>query len=189
MSDPWDRPPVPLTGDLDDETTYAGIGRVVSEWEEVEVALAELHSLFIGKYLRRPGIREYGDGSTSSTRIRKLCSAAERFFQKWPSQAFEKDFENVVNRVQNYAARRHDVARGVVRAIQFTRMPHSHNKDDFPHYCVVPPDYNYKNFSHSNLPMYLYTRAEMDIIQAAMDGAYHEVISFTIRLSKATNIA
>jgi len=45
MPNPWDPFPFPLVGDENSHDTYAGMGRVASEWENIEIfARAPLQS-------------------------------------------------------------------------------------------------------------------------------------------------
>ena len=46
MANPWDAPPLPNHGDDDMECTFAGVGRVLSQWESVEIELSVLFALF-----------------------------------------------------------------------------------------------------------------------------------------------
>ena len=179
MSNPWDRPPLALTGDQDDEKTYAGVGRIITEWEDVEGALSHLCSLFVGEYLQIDAIRRYGNGGVSSVRITKLADVARIYFQKRANQNIEADFEELIERLLKYSQRRHDVAHGVVRALYDAN-------DNFLYYGVVPAYYNAKHFGQDNIPTYLYARKEMDQIRMAMNRAYFEVISFITALNSSS---
>jgi hypothetical protein len=39
MSSPWNIPPLPQEGDEDEDATYAGVGRVISRWEQDAASL------------------------------------------------------------------------------------------------------------------------------------------------------
>jgi hypothetical protein len=49
MTNPWDRPPFPGKGDDNQDILYAAVGRVISQWEKVELGLSHLYAIFIGQ--------------------------------------------------------------------------------------------------------------------------------------------
>jgi hypothetical protein len=52
MQNPWDRPPLPSAGNADPNDIYIGVGRVLSQWEIVELQLGYLYTAFILKHNR-----------------------------------------------------------------------------------------------------------------------------------------
>jgi hypothetical protein len=62
IHDTWDAPPIPQHGDLDENSTYAGVGRVLSGWEAMEAELSHLYAAFVGKFHQAEAYREYGAG-------------------------------------------------------------------------------------------------------------------------------
>jgi hypothetical protein len=187
MSNPWDRPPIPTHGDSTDDRTYAGVGRVVTEWEHVELELGYLYSLFVGKHAELEGVREYGSGAVFAHRVETLTKAHERFAQSLPSQELEAEFFALINRIKKFSDRRNDVAHGVVRPIEWTRPPDPHGDStdqSFFGYCLVPPNYKGKHFDPNNLPSYVYTYDEMLGIQGQLYAAAEEIIDFRYRLNR-----
>ena len=69
MTNPWDAPPLPSRGDSDKNETYAGVGRVISAWENIEFALARLYSVYIGAPDDIHGLRAYGTGRIFRDRL------------------------------------------------------------------------------------------------------------------------
>jgi hypothetical protein len=47
-------------GDQDSDTTYIGVGRALSFWEQVEFWFAVLYSVFVARPWSLHSIREYG---------------------------------------------------------------------------------------------------------------------------------
>lgn len=181
---PWERPLTPTIGDTNVENTYAGIGRVTSEWENIELVLADLFSLFVGRYQDPLAIQEYGSENVFSRRAEHLCNAATGFFQNHPNQSLEGELDELMGRLREYAQRRHDVAHGVVKPMQWSRSPHAHEESDALHYCVVPPDHKGKDY-RADEPAYAYTRAEMDLIANSLYRASTEVIGYLMNVRES----
>lgn len=112
----WSRPDDPAVGDKSDWDTYAGVGHVLSAWEEIEAALGAIYCCFLGRPFERSAILEYGQGQIFRERANKLQSAAEVYFRKHCNQANEAQFDAMLTRVREYSAHRNDVAHAVVRA-------------------------------------------------------------------------
>jgi hypothetical protein len=180
MANSWDRPPIPTHGDSDDDTTYAGVGRVVTEWEQVELALSRLYSLFMGRFEHRETMREYGDGTVLKGRLERLARAHETFTRRVPDQALESEFDSLIERIRLFAERRNDVAHGLVWPIQWNGPP-AIELGPFQ-FCVVPPDYKKKLFDPNNMPLYVYTRHELDGLQAVFFTLSDEVHHFIAKL-------
>ena len=53
MSNPWDVPPIPNRGDFDEDTTFAGVGRVMSGWELIEVDSVVFTACLLGVPTKR----------------------------------------------------------------------------------------------------------------------------------------
>jgi hypothetical protein len=160
MSNPWDRPPLPSFGDANDDFTYAGVGRVLSQWEHVELQLGYLHSALRGKYQDYDTMIDYGVGSAFRDRFRRLEAAARAFFVRYSSQEFEARFEALRTKVLAFADRRHDVAHGIVRDETWTEWrirgqpdPESQGR----RYFLLPTHYKAKNFNLYMHPEYSYT--------------------------------
>jgi hypothetical protein len=117
--DTWDAPPVPLDGDLDENSTYAGVGRVLSAWEAVEAELSHLYAVFVGKLFERKAYVEYGTGRIFVDRMRTLKTAASGYFVRYPSQMREGHFDKLAEIAEKFASRRNEVAHSIVRGIEF----------------------------------------------------------------------
>ena len=118
MENPWDIPPFPKRGDPFDDLTYAGVGRVMSQWETVEYRLAHLYSAFVGRPDDVSAIREYGAGTIFRQRIEALTRKAEAYFIKHSHHGRESEFAELLHGLSLFVERRNDVAHGIVGQIQ-----------------------------------------------------------------------
>jgi hypothetical protein len=64
MSNPWERPPLSSAGNANPSDLYIGVGRVLSQWEIVELQLGYLYTAFVLKYQNWEAVIEYGRGPT-----------------------------------------------------------------------------------------------------------------------------
>ena len=146
MSAPWDRPPPPTQADADVEVLYAAIGCSLSHWEDIESELSHWYALCIGKMWQHVAYNEYYDrGRTCQGRITTVANAAEEYFVKNPNQEAEGNLDCLVEATRGFAARRHELAHGIVRPIRWywpfveaTMKPPVGMRDE---YCLVPPHY------------------------------------------------
>ena len=58
--------------------TYAAVGRFMSAWEELEVALSHLHGALVGRPYEAEALWDYGIGSIFRERLRNLVDAASK---------------------------------------------------------------------------------------------------------------
>jgi hypothetical protein len=166
MSDPWDAPPFPTRGDDADDTTYAAVGRFISAWEEAEVALSLVHAALVKRPFDAEAIWGYGDERIFRDRLKALNNVAAGFFCGRPDQALEGDFKALSDKACGFAARRNEVAHGIVRPIQW--YDHAFGPDrirqtDSPdNYCLVPAHYTHRKFEREPYrPKYAYTSVEL----------------------------
>lgn len=174
MSNPWDRPPIPTTGDAFQDTTYAAVGRVLSRWEEVEVSLGHLYASFTGRGKAVEVLREYGSGRIFLDRIRILETAAATYFRANPCQRCEGGFDRIVERCLGWSGRRNDIAHGIVQPMRFRFVP-SQKRPGFIdclgyEFCVFPPYYDPRRHTQSDPddPDYGFTSIEMKALCAAL---------------------
>jgi hypothetical protein len=176
---------MPAHGDEDEGRTFEGIGRIVSEWEYVELELGHLYTVLVDRFGDIEALQEYGSGGLFSQRVSILVRAQEQCFHRTPHQALEGEFDELIQRIRKYADRRHDVAHGIVKPIQWVFPPGDARRVENVigfQYCVVPPHYKDNHLDPNNLPLYLYTYEEMLQIQGAMHGAMHEVSRYKWKL-------
>jgi hypothetical protein len=102
MPEPWDRPPIPKKGDPHEDSTYSAVGRVLAQWERVEVELAHLYACFKGQPTNSLSqIREYGIGTIF--RERALADAADSYFRANCCQHHEGDFDALLRRCLGFS--------------------------------------------------------------------------------------
>jgi hypothetical protein len=147
----WETPPIPAEGDLDREHTYAGVGRVLSEWEGAEAALSHLYAWFVGKLFQAEAYHEYGAGQIFRERMRTFKTGRYTYFVQHPSQPLEGRCDCLAALAEKFSARRNEVAHSVVGHIwngQKTRHE----------YLLMPPLYDPQRFSPPNdQPGWAYT--------------------------------
>lgn len=165
MSNPWGAPRLPTTGDFNVEETYAAVGRIMSAWETIEFELCMLHSVFCGD----PGgeaMRHYGQRNFPSRR-ETLSLKAEEYFTQHCNQDREGEFDRLLEEVENYYARRNEVAHGIV--MQLTRLTYYRNylaskELDPPQFGVVPPYHMERGHGADGMPLYAYTSISMGVL-------------------------
>jgi hypothetical protein len=187
MSNPWDIPPLPLQGDEDDDATYAGFGRVITQWERVEVTLSHLYSCFLGDPHNARLTREYGRGTIFRERLFQLRRAAADYFVKNCDQATEGQFEEVCHRAEGYSGRRNDVAHGVVELMhQIVGLRHLRDRAPSNRYCLVPAAYMGERwFDEANVPDYVYTSVELLRLEEQLFHLGNDVHVFYKRIEAA----
>jgi hypothetical protein len=115
----WDRPVLPTTGDADQDTTFAAIGRALSAWEALEGALGHIFAATLGVpwYSEMPTLRAYGAVASFSGRADMLNAAIEAsFFGKTAvaDRMVKAGLERLIERAIGFSGRRNDIAHGVV---------------------------------------------------------------------------
>lgn len=183
MADPWDPLPLPSRGDDDEDATYAGVGRVISRWEAVEVELARLYTVLVGRPHEADTIREYGSGRIFHERLATVCTAAEAYFRANPNQASEGETRELLRKVRGYSDRRNEVAHGIVRQMHWVRaLRENLSPDVLGHiqFCLVPPHYTFRKFDQANRPAYAYTSEELLILEKHLFDLAAEVQEFRL---------
>jgi hypothetical protein len=62
MSNSWDIPNRPTKGDDEVDATYAGVGRVISQWEMIEVELSQIYAWLVKRPEEIEAVRLYSEG-------------------------------------------------------------------------------------------------------------------------------
>jgi hypothetical protein len=160
IHDTWDAPPIPQHGDFDENSTYAGVGRVLSGWEAMEAELSHLYAAFVGKFHQAEAYREYGAGQIFANRMLTLRTSAQNYFVRHPNQTCEGEFDCLAEIAVKFADRRNEVAHSIVRDLGHVR-PFRVGDTVGPQFFLVPSHYNYKRFGPDNWPTYAYTSVEL----------------------------
>ena len=135
-------------GDDDADTLFAAVGRTITSWEELELQLAVLHSIFIGTPRTLDALQEYGSRyGTVSPRIVAVERAGATYFIKHCDQAVEGKFKALVQDIHALVLERHRIAHGRVTAM---------------------PTHDLSERFFLGAPWYSITKLKMDV--AAMDS-------------------
>lgn len=114
---PWERPPIPVIGDETHDEIYRAVGWTLSGWEMLEMSLVGLFDTLIGIALdSHASHRAYGAVTIWNIRRDMLRAAAEAYFLEFPNPTLAKEISEAINLVDRYAARRNDIAHGIVLA-------------------------------------------------------------------------
>lgn len=98
-------------GDADATTIYASVGHALSMWEWMESTLAHIFGALC-QAQSDSAVRAYGSLMAFSGR-RDMLAAAYRVFP-WREEAGGDKFEKFLEEVSRFAARRNEIAHGVV---------------------------------------------------------------------------
>ncbi|NBR59873.1 MAG: hypothetical protein EBT89_12050 [Opitutaceae bacterium] len=180
MSNPWDIPAAPATGDADASITYAAVGRALSAWERLEL---DLIMLYAGLLKQRPldarRNPKYLEANVFRTRMAEVERAARCYFILHPDQALEGDFRTASNLVTNLSSRRHEIAHGIVTPLHRWEGT-SEGLDQALRkmmYLLGPPTYRQKWFDEDGLtPEFLYSSVEIDQITRQFELARQPVL-------------
>lgn len=167
MAAPWDQPPFPEAGDPDADMTYCGVGHVLSCWERVEVELARIYSIFVGKPNDLDAIKEYGDKTIFRRRADDLIQAFENFRVRHCTQDLEGDFEELTDRIAGWSARRNDVAHGIVEQTHNLRHYRElYKQEGLIRYVLIPSLYVHKRRDPNYQSTYCYSSQELHYFAA-----------------------
>jgi hypothetical protein len=163
MRNPWDMPPLASEADPHEDMTYSGVGRVVTEWESIEMELCLLLGAIQGVH-RDQALDSYGDGTMFRSRVTALKAAAAKRFISKPCQHTEGTFEMTMEFVEGFSQRRNDVAHGMVldvTKISFFRfrLPVAHRS--LKNFLLIPPLYWLDRHDEIGRPEYAYSSKEL----------------------------
>jgi hypothetical protein len=112
---PWDIPPIPIAGDVDDQAIFTAVGIALSQWEYFEGYLGEIYSFLIGsKTQTSPAMRAYGSVSSFSTRIDMIRAAASSYFTI-KNEPYLEELKQVLDEAKSFSPRRNDIAHGILQ--------------------------------------------------------------------------
>jgi hypothetical protein len=175
---PWDAPPLPKRGDEDQVVTHAGVGRVLSQWEMIEVRLGHIYAWLMNRPDEIEAVREYGEGKRIfEERIKGLCQIANVYFRWNPHQDTEGELHALICITRRYSRRRNDIAHCVVRPFEWAASPNGRVQ-----FGAFPPLYGGKKFDPQNMPAFIYTSVEMNVLSNALFGVAQNAGKFQWKL-------
>lgn len=170
MSNPWDIPPWPPSGDLEQDTLFRAVGASLTEWETVESSLARFFGFLVSpRKSSLPAERAYGSIATARGRLDMLEAALAAFFEveeKHDTDGIDEFLNHAIRCCRGLGGRRNDIAHGVV-------LPYAHLtymlgsrvlgfEEVRPGFCLAPAEYNTNKNTLLGKPRYIYNS---DIIQ------------------------
>lgn len=170
MAKPWDIPPLPQYGDVSEDETYKGVGRIMSAWETIEFQLCVIHAVFCGDP-RGEAMRLYGEKRVFPGRLDDFGRAAKDYFIRAPDQAREGALNKLLVEVRAYIDRRNDVAHGVVldiTKITFFRKYLKNKDSKVPQFAVLAPYHSAHRHASDGLPRYAYTSSSLATLEKRM---------------------
>jgi hypothetical protein len=192
MSNPWDVPPLPSTADEDDNATYAGVGRVLTQWEGIESNLSRIFSMFHNKPDDYETIRKYGEPLVFTYRFSNLQRVATQFFIKRHNQEIEGTLDEMADKIVGFSLRRNEVAHGIVNMVQFypwfleragSLKPHTR------YWALIPPYHSIRshkdtggNVPLSRIPAFVYTSIELRELEQKLQALYGEIGTYREKL-------
>ncbi len=184
MFNSWDIPPFPKEGDRDQNETFAGVGRVITQWEMLEVKLAQVYG-WLAKQPKDPKavdeletVHEYGKPLIFKDRLKGLQDAASRYFEWNPHQDTETELEQLTFSISNFSTRRNEVAHCIVQPMVWNESDRSGPQQ----FYAVPPLYNGKKFDPRNMPSFVYTSKELRALSNALFYLTEDTAKFHLRL-------
>jgi hypothetical protein len=122
MNQPWDIRPGARWADRDPKELFAAIGEALTEWENVEAALASLFAVFVSARKNAsfwsPAIQAYGSIASFKSRCDMIRIAADAYFSTRKSITdTKKHFKELLDLAGNYSARRNEIAHGKVSEV------------------------------------------------------------------------
>ena len=168
---PFKQRPFAPVGDSDFDSLYPAVGKALNNWEHAEGSLAHLFGTIIrpsrNSYAAR---RAYGSIVTARGRKEMLESVAAVFFRNFQDEAAEKKTKTLLTHYQDAAARRNELAHGIVGG----------DKDDdgkFLGYFVVPSAWNTNKRGLDSGIKYRYSTKEIKVLQGLFNDLGGRAIS------------
>ena len=121
----YDVQAAPEFGDDKEETTYAAVGRALTNWELFENQMSHLFSVLCGNVgPATAAARAYGAIQTFRGHKEMIEAAAEYYFLKHDGhEALQKRLKDLLESANGFSARRNEIAHGYVGAYR-SKAPH-----------------------------------------------------------------
>jgi hypothetical protein len=178
MSQPWDIPSTPATGDTHEDAISLAVGRALTSWEFVEEELAQIFAILVNADMsdleRAPAVRAYGSIMTARGRAEMLEAAGIAYFYNNPKDQVESEFSSVLQHYRGFSARRNDIAHG--RVGQDSQNPAQG-------WYLYPGLYNSKKYPIGGQPpKYLYSSNEINRFNEGFQKLCYDVVDLATKL-------
>jgi len=155
-NNPWDSRPPPGAGDPSEDNTFRAVGQALSRWEKLENQLVAIFAATIRGQPAGAARRAYGIVQGSKTRTDMIRAAATARFEGRRTHALVMpDLKALLDLVEKYAARRNEIAHGVV-------YPYNGYRRDAVGFCLFPSYYATKKRGLDIEPSYIYSSIEIN---------------------------
>ena len=175
LNHPWNQFDQADQGDEDINVLFAAVGKAISSWETMESHLGSIFADLCGPQNEAP-FRAYGTVSSSRGRISMI---REAYAVSTLSEFMDDDLSNLLGDVEKFAARRNDIAHGLVQH----RVVHDKDRGHF----WGPPTYNSKR-QPSKAEHDMMMQREADDWHKGLQGSYSynsaQIDHYTAEFSK-----
>ena len=112
---PCDVAPPPAEGDAEKDTLFAAVGSALSAWEGLEGRLSLIFGTLVSpNQVDLAAQRAYGSLLSFRGRGDMIDAAAAAVFFLSPNNTLQKTLSDLVKEIQNFAARRNEIAHGKI---------------------------------------------------------------------------
>lgn len=167
----WARPTPTRHGDIDVDDIYVAVGRVLSEWSMVEIALGRLYAVLDGA-APQAAWSAYAAGRDPQTRQARLSEAARNRFADDDSEDGVTS-RRVIEAAGLAAQRRDDVVHGIAVLFRPGALDGSY---------LVPTGFT---AGDSNMPDYAYTAAQLTALRGRFGRLQDEINVLILKLQVA----
>lgn len=168
----WDRPVLDRHGDIDVDDIYVAVGRALSEWSMVEIALGRLYALLDGA-APQVAWRTYAAERDPRTRHALLAQTADIYFADRTTDD-DATCRKVIEAAGHAAQRRDDVVHGIAVLFRPGALDGSY---------LVPTGFT---AGDSNVPDYAYTAAQLTTLRSQFGRLQDEINILILRLQVAS---
>jgi len=167
----WNRPPPNRHGDIDVDDIYIAVGRALSEWSMVEIALGRLYAALDGA---QPQIAWsiYAADRAPRARLARLTEATQNRFIDGETEDSET-CHRVIEAAGHAGQRRDDVVHGIAVLFRPGSLDGSY---------LVPTGFT---AGDSNVPDYAYTAAQLTTLRGQFGRLQDEINVLIMRLQVA----
>lgn len=168
----WERPTPVRNGDIDVDDIYVAVGRALSEWSMVEIALGRLYAVLDG-VTPQAAWSIYAAERDLGGRHAILAQAAEEYFEREERAGDRETCRKVIEAARHAAQRRDDVVHGIAVLFRPGTLEGSY---------LVPTGFT---AGDSNVPDYAYTGAQLTSLRGRFARLQDEINVLILRLQVA----